>query len=122
LQPVTWRAGWLQVDLPAEHQLTRVVLRFARHFGEYPRSYQVAASAYGSRWTTLVDAPVAEPPLAGLLAHPEDLAMEIRLPGSAVRHLRILKPQLTRIDQIPLYLDWHRWGLHELELYERTGS
>ncbi len=122
LQPVTWRAGWLQVDLPAEQQLTRVVLRFARHFGEYPRSYQVAASAYGSRWTTLVDAPVAEPPLAGLLAHPEDLAMEIRLPGSAVRHLRILKPQLTRIDQIPLYLDWHRWGLHELELYERTGS
>jgi hypothetical protein len=110
--------GWLDIRLAEPRPLTRLVVRLGSHFGEYLRSYQVATPADGGVWSPVVTRPFGEPPLAGLLTDPEDLAVEIRLDGRPVERLRLVRPP----PPLPtMYLDWGWWGVHEIEVYEAVG-
>jgi len=108
-------ADYVQVDLQKPQRLTRLVVRLGPHFGEYLRSLQVEASADGQEWTTIVDRPIGEAPLLGLVRDPEDLRVEIALPPTTTAHLRLVRPAG---DTDP---DWLAWGIHELELFESTS-
>ena len=108
-------ADYVQIDLQNPRRLTRLVVRLGPHFGEYLRSLQVEASADGQEWTTIVDRPIGEAPLLGLVRDPEDLRVEIALPPTTTAHLRLVRPAG---DTDP---DWLAWGIHELELFESTS-
>jgi len=110
--------SWLQIDLGEPRELTRLVLRFGSHFGEYPRSYRVAVSPDGSHWTTVADEVVAPAPLVDLLDHPSDVRMEIPFPPSRTAHLRLVIPPGRDPEPLHLYENWEWWGVHELELRE----
>src|SRR5207245_1972889 len=85
-------ADYVQIDLQNPRRLTRLVVRLGPHFGEYLRSLQVEASADGQEWTTIVDRPIGEAPLLGLVRDPEDLRVEIALPPTTTAHLRLVRP------------------------------
>jgi hypothetical protein len=122
VQAVRSRApGWLQIDLPEPHHITRAVVHLGHHFGEYLRAYQVAASRDGLTWDTIVDRPVGEAPLRQLLTRPDDLVIEIPLPRGETKHLRLVRPRPSRARPAHLYKKWPSWGVHEIELYEATG-
>jgi len=105
---------YVQIDLLKPRPLTRLVVRLGPHFGEYLRSFRVDASADGQEWTTLVERPIGEAPLRGLVKNPDDLRVEIVLPLTSTAHLRLVRPAG---DTDP---DWLTWGIHELELFEST--
>ena len=106
---------YVQIDLLKPRPLTRLVVRLGPHFGEYLRSFRVDASADGQEWTTLVDRPIGEAPLRGLVTNPDDLRVEIVLPPTSTAHLRLVRPAG---DTDP---DWRAWGIHELELFESAS-
>ncbi|MGH7896194.1 MAG: discoidin domain-containing protein, partial [Candidatus Binatia bacterium] len=112
---------WLQIDLPEARPLTRLVIHLGRHFGEHLRAYAVAASADGVDWTVIAHQPVAAAPFDAFLTDPDDVTIEILLPGTPIRSLRLVRPPALGPPVI-LYLDWDRWGVHELELYERASA
>jgi hypothetical protein len=112
------KAGWLQVDLPEPHVISRIVLRLGRHFGDYPRQYRLETSADGATWIAVAPDTVGPAPLVSARADPDDLRVELELPPTATRHLRIVRPAATPQSPWGLFSNWITWGVHELELYE----
>jgi hypothetical protein len=94
------------------------VLRLGRHFGDYPRQYRLETSPDGTTWTAVVPDTVAAAPLVSARVDPDDLRVELELPPSATRHLRIVRPAATPQSPWGLFGNWITWGVHELELYE----
>jgi hypothetical protein len=109
--------GWLEIRLAEPRPLTRLVVRLGPHFGEHLWSYQVATPG-AQAWSPIATRVFGEPPLAGLLTDPENLAVEIPLDGRPIDRLRLVRPP----PPLPtMYLDWGWWGVHEIELYEAIG-
>ena len=109
---------WLAIELPRPHRLTRLVLHFASHFGEYLREYRIEASTDGATWTLLAEDRAAPAPVTQVLHHPSELTQDIPLPGTEVRLLRIVRPGVAPDDPWDLWANWPAWGAHELELFE----
>jgi hypothetical protein len=110
-------SGWLQIELPEARPVGRVVVRLGSHFGEYLRAYDIRTSLDGEHWEPAAQAPIAEPPLAGLLTAPQDLRTEAVMVPRPVRYLRLVRPPVPPV--VPtLYMQWGWWGVHEIELYE----
>lgn len=125
--PVRWTqpvdsatSGWLQIDLPDPHVVSRVVLRLGRHFGDYPRALEIATSVDGVGWQTVVKAPVTDAPLVSFHDHPDDVRMEIAIPPTEARHVRLVRPAAPQNAPFDQYANWLQWGAEGLELCERA--
>lgn len=119
VQSVSREAGedWLQIDLDAPRRLTRVRMRLGWHFGDTLRAVRVDVPDEHGTWTTLVAPRLLEPPLRGMRDSPDDLEVDVELPGTALRTLRLVRPRGTA-SWWDVYYDWGRWGVHELTLDE----
>jgi len=118
IEPAT--EAWLQIDFPASHTITRLVVELGAHFGEFLRQWRVDTSLDGVTWTPATTERNGVPPLVGLVRDPSHLAQELRLTTpTPARHLRIVRPatdnQLATVD---VWLNWTRWGVHELRVFE----
>jgi F5/8 type C domain-containing protein len=115
--------GWLEIDLPEEHAIARVVVRLGPHFGEFLREYELLASQDGTTWTRLAKDDLPRPPVVDIQTRPQDLRTEIVVPAAGVtpaRRFRLVRPaQSDPSDFFDLWPGWPVWGVHELELYER---
>jgi hypothetical protein len=118
VQPVDAEDSWLQIELPHVSRLSRIALRLGSHFGEYLRLYRVETSRDGTNWTTLVADRLGEPPLRTIRRDPNDLVMDIPLPPTDTRYVRLVRAGKPEKGHPWLFVSWPRWGGHELELYE----
>ena len=119
-RPRATSEAWLQIDFPASHTITRLVVELGAHFGEFLRQWRVDTSLDGVTWTPATTERNGVPPLVGLVRDPSHLAQELRLTTPTLaRHLRIVRPatdnQLATVD---VWLNWTRWGVHELRVFE----
>jgi hypothetical protein len=110
--------GWVQIELPEPHLLTRAVLQLGSHFGEFTRHAQVQVSEDGTTWTEALDLGGLPAPAVALRDTPNALSSTVRMPKTPVRLLRIVRPTEGPTTAMDTFLNWQRWGIHELELYE----
>jgi hypothetical protein len=111
--------GWLQLDFPVPRMISRVVVQLGPHFGEHLRQWRLDVSNDDATWVTVASEQNAVPPLAGIRADPDRLAIDLRLPRPiAIRRLRIVRPAAEPGRDLDLWAGWHVWGVHEVELYE----
>jgi hypothetical protein len=111
--------GWLQLDFPAPRMISRVVVQLGPHFGEHLRQWRLDVCNDDATWVTVASEQNAVPPLAGMRADPDRLAIELELPRPiAVRRLRIVRPAAEPGRDLDLWAAWRVWGAHELEVYE----
>jgi len=115
-------SGFVQIELPTARPLTRAVLQLGSHFGEFARHLRVEVSDDGVAWRLLADHRALPPPLVALRTSPQALSSTVPLPGMPVRWLRLVRPARDATTAIDLFLNWSRWGIHELELYEASGD
>jgi hypothetical protein len=112
--------SWLQLDLPAAHVVSRVVLELGPHFGEYLRLWRIETSLDGVTWQASASERNGMPPLAALRADPGRLTQDLRLPeATAARHVRVVRPGAAGgPPAFDLWNNWTRWGVHEIRLFE----
>jgi hypothetical protein len=122
VQPVDGaHAGWLEIELPQTRALTGLTMRLGPHYGDLLRVGRVDGSVDGSTWEPLVPARLLEPPLVDLAQRPDDLRVDVPLPGRPVRWLRLVRPGRTP-EWPDTFADWTRWGVHDIVLYEAIAA
>lgn len=113
--------GFVQIELPEPRPLTRVVFRLGPHLGEFTRHVRVEVSEDGGGFRQVGDHVALPPPFGALRHAPDAAASTVPLPGTPVRTVRIIRPAQDATTAMDLFLNWKRWGIHELELYEAAG-
>ncbi len=84
-----------QVDLGERRRVAGIVLRTGESPLGYPRGYRVEASGDGRSWRPIAGERRFHPPLAAFV-EPLDMRVEIPLPATTTRHLRIVQERLDR--------------------------
>jgi len=112
--------AWLQLDLPAAHAITRLVLQLGPHFGEYMRLWRVDVSQDGVTWSTAATERNGMPPVVAIRTDPGHLSQELRLTAAtSARHVRIVQLGSAHAPpSIDLWANWLRWGVHEIDVFE----
>jgi hypothetical protein len=118
--------GWIEVDFGAERELDRLRLELGAHYGEYPRAWRVLA------WRDGPPAPLAArrfapAPLVSYRADHHRIVLDLPLPRTRARGVRVEVPPLARTGRPPPfdvpadYWGWRRWGVHELSAFAGAG-
>jgi hypothetical protein len=119
--------GWIDVDFGSEVEVAVVSLELASHYGEFPRAWRVLATD-DSRSSLVAEERTAPAPLVSYRAGHRRVVMNLSLPVTRTRHLRIEVPPLRRADRrppfdlAPEYHQWSRWGIHELRIYSPSTT
>ncbi len=100
------RGASFQVDLGGRHRIQGIVLQMGESPLGYPRGLRVEASRDGRAWRTIARERRFHPPLSAFV-EPIDMRIEIPLPATTTRHLRIV--QERRRDELA-------WVICELEV------
>jgi hypothetical protein len=110
---------WLQLDLPAAHVVSRLVVQLGPHYGEYLRQWRLETSADGVTWEQAGADRNAMPPLLQLRTDPRALTTELKLDRPVeTRHLRIVRTPADKTTAYDLWGNWSQWGVHELAVFE----
>ena len=107
-------AEWVTLRFDTARDVARVRLEIeGRSFGDYPRGLVVESSVDGTAWQPLFTGGALVPLASSLVREPLTPAIDIVLPENRTRILRLRTTGETRV--------WF-WSIHELRLWERTGS
>jgi hypothetical protein len=113
------KASWLQLDLPAAHAISRVVVQLGPHFGEYLRQWRIETSSDGVTWEQAGADRNAMPPLVQIRTDPRALTTELKLDRPLeTQHLRIVRTPGDKQTAYDLWGNWSQWGVHELAVFE----
>ena len=113
--------SWLQLDLPAPHTISRLVVELGPHFGEFLRQWRIDTSLDGVTWETAGSERAAVPPLVQLRTEPDRLSTEMRLlTPTPAQHVRLVRLGADKTPSIDLWGNWRTWGVHELQAFETT--
>ena len=114
--------GWIEVDFGKEVLVGRLRIELGSHFGERPRAWRVIADD-GTRTWAVAARRFPPAPLAGYRADRQHLVVDLVLPPTRARRLRIEVPRLALEGRTPPFdvpmehWNWQRWGIHELRAY-----
>jgi hypothetical protein len=114
--------GWYEVDFGKEVLVGRLRIELGSHYGERPRTWRVVADD-GTRTWTVAARRFPPAPLAGYRADRDHLVVDLVLPPTRARRLRIEVPRLAVEGRTPPFdvpmehWNWQRWGIHELRAY-----
>lgn len=97
------------VDLGTPTRFDSVVLRLGDFPHDYPRGWRADVSDDGEQWSVAGRQPWVRPEITRFV-RPRDSWIELELPGTEARYLRVVQ---TRAD--PVYV----WSIYELELRRR---
>jgi hypothetical protein len=111
------REGWIEVELPAQREIVRVVLDLGPTFGWYLRRYRIEVSDDARTWRVARDEPVGEAPLVAYRRDPDRLAVPIDVPPVRARFVRIVRPAPRATGEPDLALGWSRWGARSLVVW-----
>jgi hypothetical protein len=102
---------WIRLDFdrPRHPGFLRIVMD-RRSFGDYPRRLEIEGAADGQTFRTLWSGPVVVPFAASLVELPVTPRIDLLLPGTDVRALR-----LRQTGRTPRR--WY-WSVHEIRLWE----
>lgn len=91
---------WIQVGFPQKLEITKMVLNSGSSLNDFPRAFEVLASADGKQWS--------DPVSVGKGTHPETV---IPMPGLEAKFIRIV---LTEAAPEKF------WSVHEWEIYGKA--
>jgi hypothetical protein len=106
----------LTVDLGRPAIVSGIDLHLGRRFRRHLWTYRVEGSSDGETWSTVVERPIAIPPLDSYRADPTRIVQRLRFPAAEVRFLRVGPYRKPEESTFTVDGAFRTWGVAELDV------